>query len=344
MTGDARVFVIILNWNRKDATIACLESVYRIDYSPLEVIVVDNGSTDGSVAAIKSRFKDVIIIEERTNLGFCAGNNIAIDYGMRRGADLFLVLNNDTLVEPSILRELKASLDSDSSIAAVNPVIVQGASREHLCGTRIDWGSGGLCAQYKQDEIERNGRLADIDFATWCAVLISRVAVEKIGVLDEEFFCYYEDIDWGVRCRRSGMRTVLHPNPLVYHEGSLSSGGAFSPMACYYLFRNRMILMRKHAFWARKLQFCAAYIKDFTRQYLLLMSEGSDDKANAVVCGVWSALMGCTGEERATAPENIKKQLNPVTRCHLSYLTLKAVFKRSQRCRHERERLKKEKA
>ena len=330
MTKGAKVFIIILNWNCRDATIACLESVYKIDYSPFEVIVVDNGSTDGSSAAIKSRFKDVVVIEEKTNLGFCAGNNAAIDYGLRHGADYFLILNNDTLVERSIVRELKSALDSDPKIAAVNPIIVHGVSRSRLCGTRIDWGNGDLCAQYTQAEVERMGGVADINFATWCAVLISRGAIEKIGLLDEAFFCYYEDIDWGVRCRRSGMRTILYPKALVYHEGSLSTGGAYSPTAYYYLFRNRTIFMRKHAFWMRKLQFSIAYIEDFTRYYLRLTAERSGERADAAADGVWSALMGCARHDRMAAPEKIKRPLGPTTKLRLYYLTLKAVFKRQQ--------------
>ena len=303
----------------------------RIDYSPFEVIVVDNGSTDGSSAAIKSRFKDVVVIEENMNLGFCAGNNAAIGYGLRHGADYFLILNNDTLVERSIVRELKSALDSDPKIAAVSPIIVHGASRSRLCGTRIDWGNGGFCAQYTQTEVERMGGVVDIDFATWCAILISRQAMEKIGLLDEAFFCYYEDMDWGVRCRRSGMRTILYPKALVYHKGSLSTGGEYSPMVYYYLFRNRMILMRKHAFWIRKLQLSIAYIEDFARYYLRLMAEGGRERADAVADGVWSALMGCTRYDRMAAPEKIKRPLGPMTKLRLYYLTLKTVFKRPEK-------------
>ncbi len=103
---EPKIFIIILNWNGKNDTLECLDSAREIDFENYEIVVVDNGSEDDSVQAIRSKYKDVIIIENGANLGFAEGNNVGIEYALLHEADYIFLLNNDTVVDPGVIRNL----------------------------------------------------------------------------------------------------------------------------------------------------------------------------------------------------------------------------------------------
>ena len=324
----SRVAVIILNWNGKEDTLLCLDSVYKMKYPRLEVIVVDNGSSDNSAIAIRERFKDVVLIENKENLGFCGGNNIGIRYALSQKPDYLLILNNDAVAEPSLIQELKAVVDSDPLIGAVSPIITFYHNQDliYFLGTKIDWGNGDFCSQYPRQYIESAKGLVDIDFTGWCATFMKREVMEKVGLLDEEFFAYYDDADWGTRCKARGLRTVLYPKKLVRHKVSGSTGGSFSPSVYFYLFRNRLFFIRKHAHFLRKLQFSFCYVRDSYKQYDSLLRDNQQERARAVMDAVWSALNNCLFDKRVPMPEEFKSSRNIFTLMFLWGLTLKAVF------------------
>lgn len=310
----------------------CLESVYRLDYPNYEVIVVDNGSTDGSVEAIKNKFRDVVLITNKENLGFCGGNNIGIKYAFNNGAEFLLILNNDTVVEPSIIKELLRVIESHNDIGAVSPLIAYYHKPQliQFFGTKIDWGNGDMFRQYDIKDVMAADGIRNIDFATWCAMFSKREVIETIGLLDERFFAYYEDVDWSIKCQKIGLRTVLHPKVLVYHKGSMSTGGIYSPTLIYYLFRNRMLFIRKHASILRKIQFSFNYIEDSIKKYKELLKTRNKEGARAVMDALWSGLCNCFGDRKEKMPEWIKNHLNLFTMVYLWMLCIKAVFKRNQ--------------
>lgn len=326
MTAEPKVFIAIVSWNGKGDTVSCLASVFNIDYANFEVVLVDNSSTDGTAEEVGRSFPRVTVLRQDVNTGFCGGNNSAIEYCAARGAEYIMFLNNDTTVERSILREMIPVMESDPSIGAVNPVIMQeGVTETYFCGARIDWGNGGFFGQYSLKDVESHASVLDIDYATWCAVLVRRAALEKVGNLDESFFTYYEDIDWSVRCKKAGIRTVLFPKVLVRHKISRSTGGEYSPTVYFYLFRNRLIFMRKHAPLARKLQFCAAYISDAAGKSRQLRAKGDAAGAAAVMDGVWSAVGGAMRNGRVTAPAGVK-DLRAIEKARLVMAAYRAVF------------------
>lgn len=312
---ESKVAVIILNWNGKEDTLECLDSVYKMDYPHLEVIVVDNGSSDNSVGAIRERFKDVVLIENKANLGFCAGNNTGIRYALSQKPDYLLILNNDAVVAQSLIKELKAVVDSDSLIGAVSPIITFYHNQDliYFAGTKIDWGNGDFCAQYPWQFVESAKKLLDIDFTGWCATFMKREVMEKVGLLDEQFFAYYDDADWGARARAVRLRTVLYPKKLVRHKVSTSTGGSFSPSVYFYLFRNRLFFMRKHASFLRKLQFSFCYVRDSYKKYKSLLKDNERERAEAVIDAFWSALNNCLYDKRLGMPQKLKVSLNIFT-------------------------------
>ena len=325
---DSKIAVIILNWNGKEDTLECLDSVYKMGYPHLEVIVVDNGSSDNSVLAVRERFRDVVLIENKGNLGFCGGNNTGIRYALSQRPDYLLILNNDAVAGQSLIKELKAVVDSDPLIGAVSPIITFYDNQDliYFSGTKIDWGNGDFYGQYPRRHIETARGLLDIDFTGWCATFMKCEVMEKVGLLDERFFAYYDDADWGARAKACGLRTVLYPRKLAAYKVSSSPGGSFSPSVYFFLFRNRLFFMRKHAPFLRKLQFSFCYARDSYKKYVSLLKDGQQERAEAVIDGFWSALNNCQFEKRLRMPQKLKTSRNVFTFVFLRALTLKAVF------------------
>src|ERR1039457_4136566 len=141
-----KVFIIVLNWNGLKDTLECLDSVFKLEYPNFEVIVVDNASTDNSVEVIREKFQQVILIENKENLGFTGGNNTGIRHALQLGTDYFWLLNNDTVLEPDTLSRIVVTADNDSTIGMISPVVHYHEDPLVIqnCGCYIDWESQKL--------------------------------------------------------------------------------------------------------------------------------------------------------------------------------------------------------
>ena len=241
--------MIVLNWNGRDDSIACLESLEKIDYPNHDVIVVDNGSTDGSVAAMTHRFPRLEIIETGRNLGFAEGNNTGIRVALDRGADYVFLLNNDTIVHPSLLRELLAAAERcpDGGIFCAKIFY-------HAEPTRIWYGGAKWFEEsmrfrhfYEERQIRADERgVAAVDYACGCALLVKSPVLRKVGLLDPKFFLTYEDTDLCFRARRAGFACYYVPAAVLWHKISTSFGGADSPLFVYFMTRNLLLWGERH--------------------------------------------------------------------------------------------------
>jgi GT2 family glycosyltransferase len=244
------VGVMTLNWNGKDDTIECVESLQGLTYPNYEIIVIDNGSTDGSVSAFRERFPGITIIENGRNLGYAEGFNAGMQYAAEKGFDYFLILNNDTVIDPNALHELVKVAETDSSIGFVSgkvylydePNRLQIAGRLNhpilLVGDAV--GSGELDhGQY--DEMREYDFLDDI---YW---LVRREAFEKTGGYDPNFFLYYEEADWCVRARKAGYGLVYAPRAKLWHKDMGSQGGKIGPTFVYNYTRNEILFIWRNA-------------------------------------------------------------------------------------------------
>ncbi|MFZ5863089.1 MAG: glycosyltransferase family 2 protein [Nitrospirota bacterium] len=243
------VIVIVLNWNRCDDTIRCVESVQRLRYPRFTAVVVDNGSTDGSPEVLAGRFPGLDVIETGSNLGYAGGNNAGIHWALRRGADYVLILNNDTIVDPDVLTELTRVAGGDRTIGVVGPKVLCEPDRHlvYSCGeSQSLWFNRRRIATGQPDR-ETDMKPRDVDYVVGCSLLVSREFIEKVGLLDEVFFAYYDEVDWCFRGRRVGYRVVCAPSAIVYHKGEASSGKGLNPITAYYRTRNWIYFMRKHA-------------------------------------------------------------------------------------------------
>lgn len=270
-----RVVIVLLNWNGWRDTLECLESLRNIDYQNYEVVVVDNGSTDESVteiSKIKSQIPNSTLLTNQENLGFSGGNNTGIRYAMERGADWVLVLNNDTIVEKNFLTEMLAIGESDERMSMVGATICFADKPEmiwHNGGGSFNWFTGSTPKDHGKKSIEYNEKPTELDFITAACVLVRREVIKKIGMLDERFFLYYEDVEWSLRARKAGFKLVWAPKAKIYHKVHASAGKLADPVIWYYHVRNVLLTVREHApLYIKPLVYVWAFWRWWIKQYM----------------------------------------------------------------------------
>lgn len=197
----------------------------RGTYQPLDIIVVDNASTDESVSKIRGAHPEVTLLESAQNGGFAAGNNIGIRHGLARGADYVWLLNNDTMPAPDALTALVAKIVSGENIGAVASVCYFADAPSTIqawAGSRINlWiGHSRLITEHGGEE--------SIDTLNGTSMLISRAALEDVGLLDEGFFLYWEDTELCLRLRKKGWDIAAAPDSHVLHRVNGSTAGNIS--------------------------------------------------------------------------------------------------------------------
>ncbi len=243
-----RVAIIILNWNGLEDTLACLASLNRLDYPAYDIVVVDNDSSDNSVATIRTAYPQVTLIEVGDNLGYVGGNNIGLEWATKAtGAGYALLLNNDTEVAPDFLKLLVQAAEEDPAIGIVGPTIYYFDRPDVIwsAGGVIDWGLG-LTSMSGIDEVDR-GQFGPsprpVDFVTGCALLIKMPLIEQVGMLDPRFFAYYEETELCVRVSRAGFKILHVPPAKIWHKISPVAREA-SPQVHYYMTRNRLLFLK----------------------------------------------------------------------------------------------------
>lgn len=286
------VYVLTLNWNRCEDTLACLDSVSRLDYPNTRLLLVDNGSTDGTPAVVVQRFPEVEIITNARNLGFAAGCNVGLRHALANGADYVFLLNNDTEVDPSTLTHLMALTESD--VGMVAPKIYY-----HSEPTRI-WSIGGrrhpITIEKTADasgkiDAGQWDKILERDYFAACAVLLSRCLLTTIGLFDERFFMYYEDSDFSLRARAAGFRLLLCPQARVWHKVSVSSGGSDSPNERYWMARSSILFFHKHVQGLRWLVVLPYRTGSAIKTVLRLLWKNRIQSARAYVRGLRDGLV-----------------------------------------------------
>jgi GT2 family glycosyltransferase len=247
MTGLNKVVIIVLNWNGRDDTLACLASLSRLDYPVYDIVVVDNGSSDNSITAIRAAYPHLTLIETGQNLGYVGGNNVGLQQAQSMDAAYALLLNNDTEVSPDFLTRLVETAEADPLAAIVGPTIYYFDRPDVIwsAGGVIDWRQGQTC-MVGLDEAERGqfGQLPrPVDFVTGCALLIKMAVVAQVGLLDPRFFAYYEENEWCVRVSRAGFKILHVPLAKIWHKISPIAREA-SPQVHYYMSRNRLLFLQ----------------------------------------------------------------------------------------------------
>jgi len=246
MENHPKVFVVILNYNGKGVLKTCLLSVFKNDYPNFEIVLVDNNSTDSSFEAAKASFSKAHFIKNEENLGFAAGNNIGIRFALERMADYVLLLNNDTKVEKDFLTRLVHIGEKDEKIGLLSPLIFNGH-------TRRVWFSGGTISWLRMKTSHQKS-LKTMDhyessFLTGCALLVKKEVFRAIGLLDDDYFLYWEDADFSWRARQAGFKNVVATSSWVYHYERSEKN---KENKTYWLVISGLIFFKKNTpFWLR---------------------------------------------------------------------------------------------
>lgn len=230
------VYITIVNYNGKEDTAACLDSIQHLDYKERHVLVVDNGSMDDSSSYLRQRFPWAEFLENRQNLGFAKGQNVGIRHALERGAEYILVLNNDTVVSPSLLTDLLDVVVPDRSIGIAGPKILYYYKKDKIwfAGGKVHLALGNTrnIGMNKRDSDAFN-RVIEEDYQTGCAFLLRREIIDKVGTFDERYFAYWEDADLCLRVRKKGYKVVCVQRAKIWHKVSATTGGGLTPQKAY---------------------------------------------------------------------------------------------------------------
>jgi GT2 family glycosyltransferase len=268
------VYIVILTWNGKKDTLECLDSLKKVPYENFKVVVVDNGSADGTADEIRKNHNWIQLIVNSKNLGFTKGNSQGCDVAMRNGADYVMMLNNDVEVSPDFLDRLIEVAEADARIGAVAPLIYYYHPR------KLVWSAGCtirllglynkmLFIREKDDDVPE---LLETQVVSGAASCIKRKVIEEVGFLDNLYFSYNEDVDLCYRIRRAGYKLITVKAAKIWHKVSAATGGAFNPVNQYLMARGRSIFIRKFGTTWEKLIFLplamaeASYVT--TREFL----------------------------------------------------------------------------
>lgn len=272
-----KVSIIILNYNGWRDTIECLESLKHIKYTDYDVIIVDNGSDDDSTIKIieyyKNKFKQksskthyqnheiklfydssqtnekkFILIENKKNYGFAEGNNIGIQYAIKHlDPDYLLLLNNDTIVEANFLIKTINHGEKNKNCGILGPAIYNYKNKDIISsiGGKVNWKKGEV-ELFDQGLKVPNKKDLELDFVEGCALIIKKDVLKKIGFLDSNYFCYWEDVDLCIRTKKSNYNIVCVKNAKIWHKGS-ETVTKVSGFYEYYMTRNMFWFIKKHS-------------------------------------------------------------------------------------------------
>jgi GT2 family glycosyltransferase len=295
-----RVYIVILTWNQYALTADCLRSLKSIEYQDSRIVVVDNASQDGTVDKLRSEFGDQIdLICSQTNLGYSEGNNVGIRHALEHGAGYVMLLNNDTTVHPGFVAPLLDRFSNGEKIGATTSKILYmyDPSRIWAAGGEIRWWAGTAgCRGENQVDKGQYDLAEPVDFAQGCCMLCSREALESVGLLDNRFFIYFDDVDWSLRCREAGLQIWYEPASIVWHvAGQAYADQAGSdepkkkrhkPIFHYLHHRNGLWFFRRHGAGLQQI----VCLSTFTLRAALfsgkLILQGRIDEAG----GVWRGL------------------------------------------------------
>lgn len=240
------VSIITINFNQLRLTCELLDSLRKLTYPAVEVIVVDNNSAEDPTNVIAGKYPEVKLIVSKENLGFAGGNNLGIKASH---GHYLLFLNNDTEVDPGVLEPLVKLFETNPKAGAASSKILyynSGETIQYAGSSRIDPFTGrSKRVGYMEKDNGQHSRLKETDLAHGAAMMVPRRVIEKVGVMPEFFFLYYEEVDWCESIKRAGYKIFFVPDSKVYHKESMSIGKG-STLKTYYMTRNRLLYMRRN--------------------------------------------------------------------------------------------------
>jgi GT2 family glycosyltransferase len=298
-----KLTLILINWNTGDLTLDCLASIQKGKLQPGHIIVVDNGSEDGSPELIRRRFPAVDLIAGKRNVGFAAACNLAIERAIRNGTEAVWILNNDTVVSPDCLDVLLDELE-DERVGAVTGKIRFFDDAKRLWYAGACWKEWVMVARhvgYGEIDIGQYDAPVDVPFISGCCMLIRTSVLLQVGLFEARYFAYCEDMEWCFRAVKAAVRLRYQPRAVLWHKEAASvrrnktpvEGGRYSEFSIWLLLRNRLFFVRRHARRPWQLLVAASRIVlDGGRTAIIAAALGRWRKVAAVAKGLRDGLAG----------------------------------------------------
>lgn len=299
-----KIAVILVNYNGEKYNIACIDSILdsKVE-ATIKIYVVDNASSDESMAILERHYKgnkNLTFVYLDNNYGFSYANNVGIKSAMKQGCDAVFLLNNDTEICQNTLQKLiESNRRHPNSVIA--PKIYYSDNR------KVIWSAGGTSSRIVKKvkhiglDCEDRGQFDEekqVAFATGCALWIPAEVISLAGMLDEDFFLYYEDTEYCFRLEKYQIAVYYCPDAVVYHKVGASSKGADSPLCAYYISRNWLICARKYLKGLRHWVFLVYYSINRTACSLLWLIHGRTDLVRALWIGIKDYKENRTGKSR----------------------------------------------
>lgn len=291
---NARVAVVLVNWNGAGDTLATLASLDRVvGAEALRVIVVDNGSTDDSVARLRRERPGLELVETGKNLGFAGGNDVGIRTALEAPeVGWVLLLNTDVEVAPDFLAPLIRACE-DPDVGAAGPKIYYYDQPDRL------WAAGGRLRIRETVAVElgrgkldgpRWNRARDVTYLTTCCLLIPRDALEQVGPLDPAYFINVDDADWCRRALDEGYRLRYVPESRIWHKVAVSTAGSYTPTKTFHTGRSNAVWVRRHAGPLGIARFVAANLLTLPAAFLRELPRGNARAVRSKARGVYRGL------------------------------------------------------
>lgn len=250
--NNKKIGIVLVNYNGSEFLNQCIDSIKSSTYENYKIILVDNASTDKSIEKVRNRYSDIVIIEVGENCGIAKGNNIGIKKALELECEYILLLNNDTEIHREMIENMLEKAREDIMITCkmyyYNPnniIWCAGGEIDWTNATTIHYGDG------KVDNVEVNiSRF--VEYTPTCCLLVHNTVFKKVGFMDENYFLYYDDVDFIVRAKQKGIKVWYESTAKLWHKVSSSSGGSRSPISIYYGDRNRLYFINK--FYKSKLR------------------------------------------------------------------------------------------
>ena len=245
---NPKIAIVILNWNGYEDTSECIISLQKIKYDNYQIVVVDNGSIQDDYLLLKKNFPKIEVVRSESNLGFTGGNNLGIEYAMKMNSDYFLLLNNDTIVEPNFIQPLLDVFEKDKNAGIAAPQINYFYEPEKI------WTAGGKISRMKGSGFDHSDQIYNstkseiryVTFVSGCCMLIKKEVLEKIGLFDGNFFLYIEDADLCYRTTHAGYKIVVNHHSRIFHKVNSSTKENLALLPLYYATRNRLYFASKN--------------------------------------------------------------------------------------------------
>lgn len=296
--GEPLVSIVFLNWNGKNETFELIDSLKKINYSNYRIIIVDNGSTDGSIGEFDKKYKNfATIIKNKKNFGEAEGLNVGIRMALEKESDYILIMDNDMEVDKNFLKKLVGVMETYSNAGVAGPKIYYSNPRDVIWSAGCDYHFRGFRSRYQNEkdvgQAEKKEKVAAVD----CVMLMRSDVLKKCGLLNSEFFTMHEMTGWCLKISKEGWESIYVPESKVWHKVSTFWNKDKKKMerTTYYDIRNWLLLNKEHEsrlyfLWILFLESTIFFIIRLQRYVL----EGNFEIIKTYFIAIWHALTNKT--------------------------------------------------